>query len=121
MVQAHSLVVAWQSQQAVGNHLLAEAHSQAGLAVQILDRELFVSGAARHKIRAATRHPRGDEGPAIFHINFTGGKDEKLSGLKGLGLWFVPEDCPLETLLSDAAAAARCFVRATGAELRVEG
>ena len=83
--------------------------AQAGLGVRVLDRDLFVSGAARHKVRAAKS---ATTGPAVFHVNFVEGKAAKLEGLKGLGLWFLPDDCSAEVFEKDPNATRSCLDRA---------
>jgi hypothetical protein len=92
LLVAYDVVIAWQSHQAVVNQFLAEAHSQAGLGVAVLDRRLFVAGAYKNALRAQL--DAGDEPqPVVFHVNFTAKKADKLRALADLGLWFLPADC----------------------------
>ena len=111
LLTAYDVVVAWQSHQAVANQFLAEAHSQAGLSIDILDPELFVSGANKVNLKRNLDAGPPAPQPVVFHINFTNDKAAKLRTLKALGLWFLPDECTEATLASNAVTAKDCLAR----------
>ena len=60
---SYDVVVAWQSHQAVTNQFLAEAHSQAGLSIDVLDTNRFVPGAFKLNLK---RHLANDPNAVVL-------------------------------------------------------
>ena len=107
---SYDVVVAWQSHQAVTNQFLAEAHSQAGLSIDVLDTNRFVPGAFKLNLkRHLANDPDAKDGPLVFHINFTNDKQAKIDALKSLGLWFLPASCHVAALIANPHLATNCL------------
>ena len=97
MMYAGDLIFACRSHQQILITLLAEANSLSGLKVKVLSRDGddFPSGFHYHMKRDSymKRFVRGEVHPFIFHMCWTLNKEDKLSFMRQMDMWYVQDNC----------------------------
>jgi hypothetical protein len=124
MLKSAIEISATHSHQATLTHHLHESLSTFGLEIAVLPELLFPSGAQWHNnkkfIKALTDyklyHQAPSAEPFVFHMCWTASRADKLTYLKELGMWYLPEKS--EPQCEDAKAMLRAVEQ--GKDLRKE-